>query len=353
MLGCNEIPEVAYETEHFEVAPDFDHPICQGTLTYFEEHLGFVESALGKSVPFGERIRFYWITQDIDSWCSERALGCYYPGTRVIFSSGDSVSHEIVHAVLNADARSNFFLEEALAEVFSGVGAYRRPGSDGRPSPNELLWLSPTDYRFGELDYAVAHHFMAYIHTEFGASSTRGIANVVVTGAGPPALEQVFERFTHFDFDAIEANYEARSRNYYPGLRDGEVDEVDDPRWVDVSLRCDEDGTYGPLPDASPGMYRTLRLELDEPTVVELELRAPADVRLTAIDIRSERGAGFVVDFFHPRLSGAREHPVLHGGERARFDLRAGTHLLLLERDGYDYTDAFLQVVELELPRAD
>ncbi|MFO7564344.1 MAG: hypothetical protein R6X02_16980 [Enhygromyxa sp.] len=350
--GCKEIPEVAYETEHFEIAPDFDHPICAGTLAHFEDHLHFVETALARPVPFGERIRFYWITEDLDSWCSSRALGCYYPGTRVIIGTGESASHEIVHAVLNASARTNFFLEEALAERFSGSGAYHRPALDQRPPPGDLLWLSPTDYLFGELDYAVASHFMAYIHEEFGTGSTRGIAGVVVSGAGPPELEAVFERYTGFDFDFLEADYHARARTHYPGLRDNDVQLVHDRRFLDVSLRCDEDTTFGPLPDASPGMYRTLRIELDETQVVDFDLRAPADLRVTIVDVRRERGAGRVVDFFHPKLSGRREHPILQGGERASFDLRAGTHLLVIERPSYEYTSAFLQVDPREFPRA-
>jgi hypothetical protein len=352
LAGCKEIPEVAYETEHFEVAPDFDHPICAGTLAYFEEHLSFVETALARSVPFGERIRFYWITEDLDSWCSSRATGCYYPGTHVIVGTGESASHEIVHAVLNADARTNYFLEEGLAELFSGVGAYRHPSLDDRPSPGELLWLSPTDYLFGELDYAVASHFVAYTYHEYGNSSTRGIVSVVVSGAGPPELEDTFQRFTGYDFEFLESDYEKRAQNYYPGLRESAVAEVTDRRFVDVSLRCDEDTTFGPLPGAAPGMYRTLRIVLEDPQVIEFELRAPPDVQLTVVDVRRERAAGLVVDFFHPQLSGRREHPILHGGERAAFDLRAGTHLLIIERAGYEYTDAFLQVDPIEFPRA-
>lgn len=352
LASCKDIPEVAYETEHFEIAPDFDHPICAGTLAHFEDHLRFVESALARPVPFGERIRFYWITKDLGSWCNSRAAGCYYPGTRVIIGTGESASHEIVHAVLNAHAHTNYFLEEALAERFSGVGAYRRAALDQRPPPGDLLWLSPTDYLFGELDYAVASHFMAYVHTEFGTGSTRGIAGVVVSGAGPPELEAVFERFTGYDFDTIEADYDARARAFYPGLRDNDVEAIVERRFLDVSLRCDEDTTLGPLPDDSPGMYRTSRLELDDAQAVDFDLRAPADVRLTVVDIRRERTAGRVVNFFHPKLSGRREHPQLHGGERARLDLRAGTHLLILEREGYEYTDAFLQVLLREFPRA-
>jgi hypothetical protein len=350
--GCKEIPEVAYETEHFEIAPDFDYPICAGTLARFEDHLDFVESSLARSVPFGERIRFYWITEDLDSWCRSRALGCYYPGTRVIVGTGGSANHEIVHAVLNASAHTNYFLEEALAELFSGAGAQHRAALDDRPSPSELLWLSPSAYRYGELDYAVAKHFMAYVHREFGAGSTRGIADVVVTGAGPPELEAVFERYAGFDFDFIEADYQARARSFYPGLRDNAVPRIHDRRFLDVSLRCDQDTTYGPLPDSSPGMYRTSRLELDDPQVVDFDLRAPADVRVTVIDVRRERQAGRMLDFFNPILSGRREHPILQGGERASFDLRAGTHLLVIERPSYEYTDVFLQVVPREFPRA-
>ena len=88
LAGCKEVPEVAYETEHFEIAPDFDYPVCGGTLAHFEDHLAFVESSLARTVPHGERIRFYWITRDIDSWCRSRAIGCYYPGTRVIVRTG-------------------------------------------------------------------------------------------------------------------------------------------------------------------------------------------------------------------------------------------------------------------------
>jgi hypothetical protein len=351
--GCVEIPEIAYETEHFEIAPDFDYPICAGTLAYFEEHLSFVESSLSRSVPFGERIRFYWITENLDSWCSERALGCYYPGTRVIMGTGESVSHEIVHAVLNAEAQTNYFLEEGVAELYSGVGAYRRAALDSRPDPSELLWLSPTDYRFGELDYAVAAHFMAYVEAEFGSGSTRGIAEVIATAAGPPELEATFERFTGISFAQLERNYDRYAYNYYRGLHDEDITPIDTARWLDVSLRCDANDTFGPLPDGTAGMYRSLRLELDQPQVVDIELRAPAQVSVQIVDIRRERGAGVVVDFRHPKLSGAREHPTIHADESASVHLRAGTHLLTISQPDYAYSDAFLRVVPRQFPRGD
>lgn len=349
--GCKDIPEVAYETEHFEIAPDFDHPICAGTLAHFEDHLDFVESALARSVPFGERIRFYWITQDLDSWCNDRAIGCYYPGSRVIIGNGASATHEIVHAVLNAEAQTNLFLEEALAEHFSGVGAYHRPQFSSRPSPAELLWISPKDYRFGELDYAVAQHFMAFLYSTQGIGSIRGITDVVVTGAGPPELERAVERFTELSLEELEEAYVAHAPSYYRGLGESEVPAVESRIWADLSLRCDEDTTFGPLWDAEPGMYRSVRLELDEPRAVDVTFVSDEDVRATFVDVRKERKFGRVVDFFHPELTGKVEHPVLQGDESRTLQLDRGTHLIVVSRQGYDYADAFLQVELREFPR--
>lgn len=351
LAGCIDAPPVAYETEHFEIAPDFEYPICAGTLAHFEAHLDFVESALARSVPFEERIRFYWITQDLDSWCSSRASGCYYPGTRVIIGNGASVSHEIVHAVLNAEAQTNYFLEEAIAELYSGGGAYRRDEFVERPDPGELLWLSPSDYHFGELDYAVAGHFMAYIESRFGPSSTRALASVVVTAAGPPELEQAFERFTGVSFEELEQDYKTSASSYYRGLHEQDIAEILDPRWLDVSLRCAAEHTFGPLPDGAPGMYRSLRLVLDEPSTVDVELHAPEHVSVQFVDLRRERGAGVVVDFFHPKLSGRREHEVVTGGEQRSLQLRAGTHLVVISQAGYESSDAFLQAVPRTFPR--
>jgi hypothetical protein len=353
LAGCSELPEVAYETKHFEVAPDFDHPICAGTLAYLEDHLHFVESSLARSVPYGERIRFYWITEDLDSWCSRRAVGCYYPGTRIIVARGESISHEIVHAVLNAEAQTNYFLEEALAELYSGTAAYHRDIHDTRPDPSELLWLSPLDYRFGELDYEVAAHFMSYVEHRFGNGTTRALADVVVTAAGPPELEQAFARFTGISFEQLEQDYEASAPSYYSGLRELDVPAILDERWVDVSLHCDREDTFGPLPDETPGMYRTLRLVLEDPSAVDVELVGPPEVSATFVDIRRERGAGVVLDFHHPKLSNRREHETIHGGEAKTFQLRHGTHLVVIAREGYEYADAFLRAVPRKFPRGD
>ncbi len=351
--GCNDVPAVAYQTEHFDIAPDFDHPICVGTLDRFEDHLAFVESALSRPVPYGERIRFYWITEDLDSWCSEQAIGCYYPGTRVIIGTGATAPHEIVHAVINAEAQTNLFLEEALAELYSGVGAYRPVSTrDQGPTPGELLWLSLSDYRFGDLDYGVAKHFAAFMRDRFGQGTIRELASVVATGAGPPDLERAFEVRTNLDFAELEQIYIAEARSFYPGLRESVVPELDgQAKWIDASLRCADETTLGPLWDQQPGMYRTFRLVLDQAATVDVSLVAPADMWLDVIDIRRERTAGKVVDFSHPQLSGRREHPRVMGGESVALQLSDGTHLFVVARASYEHSDAFVQAEVREFGR--
>jgi hypothetical protein len=192
---------------------------------------------------------------------------------------------------------------------------------------------------------------MSYIESQFGESSTRALANVVVTAAGPRELEQAFERFTGVSFEELEQQYKASANSYYRGLHDQDIAEIVDPRWLDVSLRCDSEHTFGPLPDGQPGMYRSLRLVLDDPSTVDVELIAPGRVSAQFVDIRRERGAGVVVDFFHPELSGRREHEIVSGGEQRSLQLRDGTHLVVISQAGYESGDAFLHVVPRTFPR--
>jgi hypothetical protein len=342
LTACSELPEVAYETERFEIAPDFDYPICAGTLEYLDGHLGWVEDAVNHELPRDERVRFYWITEDIGQWCRGDAQGCYFPGTRVIFASGASVTHEMVHAVLDAEAQTNLFFEEGLAEHYSGVGVRYRGRRSGEFDLAETVWLSARGYRRGELDYALAAHFIAFVEAEFGHGAVQRITNAVVAGVGPEELERELEKHTHMSFEQLGELYAERARKRYAGLRDRDVPELAWSYSVDVSLRCDDASTFGPLPDGSPGMYRTLRVELSEPRVVDLDLWGPDTLRLELIDLAREREAGPVLDVFHPQPGGAVEHPRMVGGDQARWELRAGTHLLLISQHGYELAEASL-----------
>jgi hypothetical protein len=343
--ACQAPPEVAYTTERLEIAPDFDYPVCEGTLEHLDGHVTFVEDQLTRWIPPGERIRFYWLTGGVEDWCSEGAAGCYYPGTRVVIGDSSTVTHEIVHAVLDAEARTNLFLEEALAEAFSGVGAYHDPEDDDRPAPSELLWLSPGEYKKGDLDYVVASHFMSYLRRAHGVVPIRGLAAQVVAGASPEELEYEFAHEFEQPFPALEAEYVEGAPNFIRGL--GE-DQASPARLgaaaIEVELDCGESHTYGPQADGSAGMFRVYQTRVEEAGEYELNFDGDPSLRLKIVDLRRQRAWGNVVDWHNPIAVDDDRLPQLEGGDRASVDLREGLHLLVFSTEGYDPNRATLQV---------
>lgn len=342
--GCQAAPEVQYETDRLEIAPDFDYPVCEGTLEHLDSHVTYVEDELTRWIPPGERIRFYWLTDGLDGWCSEDASGCYYPGTRVVIGDSSTVTHEIVHAVLDAEARTNLFLEEALAETFSGVGAYHKPDKGQRPDPSELLWLSPQEYKQGDLDYVVASHFMNHLYRRYGRAPVRGLASSVISGASPDELEFEFSDEFQRPFDELEADYIDGSSYHLRGLKEGLVPSIDlrEPA-EEITLECDSTETYGPLWDGEPGMFRSYTVRLYEPLRYELTLHGDPELELRTIDLRAQRKWGHVVDFHNPRTMDGIEIPVISGGKTVTMDFEPGRYLFVVSIPDYAPTHAVLE----------
>jgi hypothetical protein len=341
--GCQQAPEVRYVTDRLEIAPDFDHEVCQGTLDHLDEHVTFVENELTRWIPPGERIRYYWLTDGLDGWCSDGAAGCYYPGTHVVIGDSSTVTHEIVHAVLDAEARTNLFLEEALAEVFSGVGAYHDPTGSQRPEPSELLWLSPAEYREGDLDYRVASHFMSYLYRTHGRAPIRGLASTVVAGSSPDEIESVVLDEFKLPFSSIEETYIDEADSYYRGLADDSIESVKLKHApLEVELDCGTANTYGPLWDGGAGTYRVFSTWVDEPTRYELTLHGPDELELRIIDLRRQRSRGVVVDWHNPHTLVPLKAPTIHGGETHVVDLSRGRYLLVYSTEDYEPLHATL-----------
>lgn len=343
--GCEAPPEVAYTTERLEIAPDFDYPVCQGTLDHLDGHVTFVEDQLTRWIPPGERVRFYWLTRGLQDWCSEGAAGCYYPGTRIVIGDSSTVTHEIVHAVLDAEARTNLFLEEALAEAFSGVGAYHDPDDDARPSPSELLWLSPDEYRQGDLDYVVASHFMSYLRSAHGVAPVRGLAAQVVAGASPDELEIEFDYEFDQPFSSLEAEYVEGAPTFIRGLGENQATVAAvGPAAIDVELDCGEVHTYGPNADGSAGMFRVFQTQVPQAGEYDIAIHGHPDLELRIVDLRRQRGWGNVIDWHNPVVLDDAKLPAMHGGDRLRVNLRSGLHLMVFSTEGYDPSRASLQM---------
>ncbi len=97
--GCSELPEVEYHRAGFDLAVEFDHPVCEGTLLGMEDRVQRVEreTGMGHETP----MTIYWLTGELERICPRPTSGCFIPGTQIVASTGRSLHHEIVHAVLN------------------------------------------------------------------------------------------------------------------------------------------------------------------------------------------------------------------------------------------------------------
>lgn len=274
-LACT-APEVELASQRVEIAPDFDQPICAGTLSALDDHVEFVETSTGRHVPEDQRIAYYWVTHSLHDWCSRRATGCYFPGTRIVAAGSQSIKHEIVHAVLDASADTNIFLEEALASLLAGRGVDHNPRTSRRKRPDELLWLSRRDYINGDLDYRVANHFLHYIQDRRpSVGALESLARVVVKGSDAPEVERAFEVLFDQEFAEVHEHYLRQSRTRYPGVRDDRIERTDLPSDLRIELDCDARHTFGPRYDAQPGMYRVRRWRLA--TTTRLDLRVTGD----------------------------------------------------------------------------
>ena len=335
-FGCSPLPDVAYETERVELAPDFDAPLCRGTLDDLDAQVGRIEHELDRI--YDERpIRVYWIEGDLEEQCGEGRTGCYFPATRILFAETGSIDHELVHAVLDSEGVS-YFLEEGLAELLSGVGVVYQPDPDG-PGPADRLRLSPSEYRKGGLDYAAAAHFMHFVYTEAGAGAVRRLGREIAVDASPGRLESVIEDVMHASVAEVESRYQTSAPRYYPGLAQSRVPALELGELADgieVLLDCDEPDTRGPLPHEDGGMYRVFRLDVPFSTRVDFELSGDDEGWLDVFDPYARLHRGWVADWTRPDRSLDPDASHVLAGSRARLDLEGGTHLLVFATAGAD-----------------
>lgn len=343
--GCAPLPEVQYETDRLQIAPSFDDPICEGTLLTLDEHLGEVERGLGQ-VGIQDPFRLYWVRDDIVEYCGDQNNGCFFPSTRLMFARGRSITHEMTHAVLDSEGHS-YFLEEGMAELWSGVGVYYDL-SDEQADLGPRLRLSPSQYRDGRLDYNAAAHFVRHIYDRRGTQGIGRLAAEVARGAAPERLEHALEQLMGLAVDEIEADYRAHSRPAYEGLSYDrvpamvieEIDQDDDrygPErlrlWVHAELDCEMEDTMGPLPDERRGMYQVRRVVIPENEGARLWVEGDPGTWVEVINPYARARRGEMLDWMFPD---ARLDPGalrLEPGDVLQTPLRPGTRAIVLGAD--------------------
>lgn len=359
--ACSPLPEVKYETDRFRIAPDFDDPICEGTLVALDEHLDQVEDGLGR-VGQEDPYLLYWMREGIVDACGEGRGGCFFPSTRVMFARGTSITHEMTHAVLDSEGES-YFLEEGMAELLSGVGVYYDP-EEADESPADRLRLSRSTYREGGFDYVGAAHFMRWVYDRRGFRGVRRLALEVEDGASPEHLEDALEDIMGQPLHEIEANYRHDARRAYEGLgydrtpavrvdAVDEDDELDGPEAFTISVSADLDcgtvETMGPLPDERRGMYQVRRVRVPDNVGAVLRVEGDPGTWVQVFDPYALKYRGVMTDWMLPSKQIDRDALELRAGEVVQAELRPGVWAIVLGSDEVDSSRVSLEV-ELTAP---
>jgi hypothetical protein len=331
--ACGDLPVLEYQTERLLIGKSFDEPICEGTLEALDDHVEGVERALGRP-KIVDPIVVYWL-DDVEKECGKGRGGCFYPGTRVLFSTGASITHELVHAVLDSTAHT-YFVEEGMAEIYSGVDAYYRPDpADGALA--DRLEISRSAYRDGKLDYASAAHFMRYVHESQGEVAMRDIASVIADGGSTGKITTAIEQAFGASIDEIEAEYFEEAPSYFRGFAAEEVPRIDGLAEVhEVHLECDDDGTRGPLGlrDGGGGMYKVRRVSVKRGGTAQFAVTGDDGGWVTLFDPSASRG--IVTNWAAPDSTIDENATTLRAGESADVELDPGTYLMVFGADSDD-----------------
>lgn len=343
-LAACSLPDIAYVTRRLEIATEFDEPICSATLEAFDDHVDGVEKSLGR-LPNRDPILVYWL-DDVDDTCGEGKSGCFFPGTRVVFSTGESITHEIVHAVLDSTA-TTYFVEEGIAEMFSGVDVYHNTSHDDESDLAARLRLDRSDYRAGRLDYAAAAHFMRYVYDRKGDFAMRNLADVIVAGGSETAIEHQLENIFGAGIDEIQAEYIATARYYYRGFGAEGIDRADGLQLgYDVRLDCDDgELTHGPLTNDEAGVYSVRRVNITRTGVATIRVIGDGDAWVSLFDPTARRG--IVTNWSIPDARVDPDAITVRAGDTVRRRLDPGTYLAVFAASGDD-SDVRL---ELDMPR--
>jgi hypothetical protein len=286
-------------------------------------------------------ILLYWL-DDVGSHCGEGAGGCFYPGTRVVFAEEQSITHEMVHAVLDSTATS-YFVEEGMAELYSGADVYYRPDPD-RGRPTDALHMSRSEYREGDLNYAAAAHFMRFVYDRKGETAMKGLAETIAGGGSTDDIEEELESLFADDIVDIEAEYFKEANTYYPGFATRSIAEVTTGELYDgvsIELDCDDESTRGPLGPDTGGVYSVRWVDVQREGVAEIRLEGEMGGWIYLFDPVTQHGN--VTDWAMPRPDVDEDAIRLEPGETVRAELSRGVHLVVFGADG-DRTELELRL---------
>jgi hypothetical protein len=246
VLGCSDLPEIQYETEHLRIGIAFDPPLCQGNLDHYERVVTTLEQQLQTRVEAPIDV-YLWDdpTSFAESgWCDENVLGCYSKGA--VYANFFSIEHELVHAVVDTFAQPTPFWSEGVAEAF---GAPRLIFSI--TAPVEELDLQPPYLR-----YNTAGHFSRWLIETYGVELLRELLGA--RGSSREAFENTYA----MTVEAAQELYFAQAPHAYGGFFScghPDLPQIGDLRWSEtIEIDCSASDVRGT--SKGIGAYRVLTI---------------------------------------------------------------------------------------------
>jgi hypothetical protein len=329
VAACQGLPEVRESTQRTEIAPDFEGRICEGTQAWIDDHVEAIERRL-QLASDPDPILIYWLESGVEEVCGEGRSGCFFPGVRAVFTTGRSLGHEIVHAVVDSQGEA-YFLEEGLAEVLSGVDLAYAMGEQ-TPDLWDRLRQSPREYRQQGFDYAEAGHFVRWLERNAGTHAIAVIGRVIDGDPSPEYLRDTLEEATDATLVELQERWRESPQLYagegartLPTLKLSTLAEG-----MDIALDCDAITTQGPRDGEGEGMYRVFRLEVGAASRVQIHIDGPGGVYAEIIDpvrVRDDQR----LDWRRPPIDG---HLVrVESGWIGMAELAAQSYLLIVGSD--------------------
>lgn len=142
------------------VIKSFAEPICEGTFSYFQRRLRWLEQETGRPRdPRGLTYHWYLDQEAVEDACDLSLGGC--AKGRTFFGNLIVFSHELVHAHLDRLGSPRVWLSEGMATMLA----------DERSGAPHLLFTPSVMMRIDkarELDYDAAGAFTTYLRDRYG-----------------------------------------------------------------------------------------------------------------------------------------------------------------------------------------
>lgn len=247
ILGCDELPEIRYETDHLRIGIAFDPPLCQGNLDHYERIVTSLEDQLATSVRDPIHIYLWDDSRPFveSGWCTDGvALGCYANG--VVYAGALSVEHELVHAVIDTFASPAPFWNEGAAVALKGERTF-------------FGWTAPVDnldLEFPQLTYSTAGHFSRWLLETYGVELYRELLRA--RGSSREAFESTYD----MTVEAAQELYFADAPHAYGALNScdhPDLPQTDDFQWSEtIEIDCAASDVWGD--SRAIGAFRVLTI---------------------------------------------------------------------------------------------